>query len=192
MGAPVVLPAPGPIARRAAADCLTPEVLSIRETPGKNNFGKWVKVILGFVGLDQGNPWCMAHVETRLQKAAEELGVKIPAGMPITGYCPTFANWGKSCNRWISLRKAMENPELIQVGDIGFLYFANQGRVAHVGIVVGYLKNAVGHIVGYKMVEGNTGPEHNSGRDGDGVYLKERNFFEYGDPDFAGFVRFSW
>jgi len=49
---------PGPIALRAASEA--EDNVGVRETPGRNNYGKFVAVYLAAVGLLQGNPWCMA------------------------------------------------------------------------------------------------------------------------------------
>lgn len=182
-----VLPEPGAVAKRIAEDALTPEVLAVRETPGKNNFGKWIRVMLASVGLAEGNPWCLAFVNLRIEKAAAALGVKLPSDYPDTGYTPTFANWAKKRGWWIPVADARARPSLVKRGDLVFFYgtVGAVRRIRHVGIVIKPMKNSYGDTLGVISVEGNTGPD--GGRDGDGVYLKHRDWSELGA--LGGFVR---
>lgn len=181
--ADMALPEQGPIARRALADALTPEVLSIRESGG-NNRGRWVKAILQAVGLAQGNPWCMAFIILRLVKAAAALGLALFPGLPKTGSTVAFAYWAYKRGWFCPISKVEENPELAMPGDLVFFSFskyrASRWRgIAHVGIIREV------HPWGFLTVEGNTGPE--GGRDGDGVYLKSRDWDEIGAK--GGIVR---
>lgn len=185
----MLLPSPGPIARRAVQDALLPANLAVREEGG-NNKGRWIAIYLKAVGILTPAPWCMAYIVLRLIKAAQALGLELPKEFPRSGYTPTVANWAKKVKRWISVTDAKQNPSLVQVGDLAFFHFKSLGRIGHVGIVVEVTKS------GCWTVEGNTKPdpgvsrESDSGRDG--VYRKYRAWAEFGAEDKAGFARLEF
>lgn len=174
------LPNPGPIALRAIEDAGGKDVLSVRETGG-NNAGKFVETYLKAVGLSRGEPWCQAFVMFRLIKAATELGTKIPADMPRSGYTPTVANWGKKKGWWISRAQAQTKTVSPMRGDLVYFYKASKGRIGHVGIVDSVLPNGVW------TIEGNTGGGADVNADGDGVFKKFRTWDSLGL--YGGFVR---
>lgn len=103
----------------------------------------------------------------------------VPRG---SAYCASFVAYGHVVNNadipggcawspsWFPNSKVIWNrgdDVKLQKGDVFGLYFPNLKRVAHVGVVVEEYRD------GYVLtVEGNTGS--NSGRDGDGVYMRLR------------------
>lgn len=176
---------PGPISKKAAEDACAKEVLSVREDGA--NAGTFVERYLSAVGLDAGNPWCMAFVVLRLIKAAHSLALTIPSQMPRTGSTVVFSNWGKS-KSWFIKRADLElGRTKIQEGDIVFYFFAAKGRIAHTGIVVDATSNN-----DFKTVEGNTssGIKDVVDRDGQGVYMKQRSISSLGL--FGGVVRLPY
>lgn len=179
-----VMPDPGPVALRAIAEAENKNVLAVREVGG-NNRGKHVEIYLKSVNLGPGQPWCMAFVYYRILKAAELLGVKLPAGFPRTGYTPTGANYFKQRNLWIPVSAVKAKKAKPQRGDLVFFYFSTKGRIAHVGIVSSVTANGV------YTIEGNTTSGRSSSgavvRDGGGVYKTFRTWAEIGSQ--GGFGR---
>ena len=176
---------PGPISKKAAEDACAKEVLSVREDGA--NSGTFVERYLSAVGLDAGNPWCMAFVVLRLVKAAHSLALTIPNEMPRTGSTVVFSNFGKK-KSWFIKRADLElGRARIQEGDIVFYFFAAKGRIAHTGIVVDATSNN-----NFKTVEGNTssGLTDVVDRDGQGVYMKQRSISSLGL--FGGVVRLPY
>jgi hypothetical protein len=176
---------PGPISKKAAEDACAKEVLSVREDGA--NSGTFVERYLSAVGLDAGNPWCMAFVVLRLVKAAHSLALTIPNEMPRTGSTVLFSNFGKK-KSWFIKRADLElGRARIQEGDIVFYFFAAKGRIAHTGIVVDATSNN-----NFKTVEGNTssGLTDVVDRDGQGVYMKQRSISSLGL--FGGVVRLPY
>ena len=168
-------PRPGPIALRAAADAEANA--GVREMGGENH-GKYVEVYLRSVGLGPGAPWCAAFVYYRLKEATRELGLQLPDGFPASGYCPDYEAWAKRNGVWLP---PASRP---MRGYLCLFYFPAKQRVAHMGIVVKPLK------MGFWTVEGNTGPEGNVNREGDGVYRKLRRAASLGK--LGGFVRLEF
>ena len=169
------VPIPGLIALRAAADAEAN--IGIHEA-GVENHGRFVETYLRSVGLSAGAPWCAAFVHYRLLEAARELGLKLPANFPVSGYCPDYEDWGKRNGVWLP---ADSHPLR---GDLCLFYFPAKQRVAHMGIVVKPLRTV------FWTVEGNTGPEGNVNREGDGVYRKLRRAGSLGK--YGGFVRLGF
>jgi hypothetical protein len=176
---------PGPISKKAAQDACAKEVLSVREDGA--NSGTFVERYLSAVGLDAGNPWCMAFVVLRLVKAAHSLALTIPNEMPRTGSTVLFSNFGKRKTWWIKRADLELGRARIQEGDIVFYFFAAKGRIAHTGIVVEADSNK-----DFKTVEGNTssGLRDVVDRDGQGVYMKQRSISSLGL--FGGVVRLPY
>lgn len=173
---------PGPSATRHALDAQDPSVLSVRET-GQNR-GKYIEVYQKAVGIRPGDPYCQAFAYFRLKKAADTLGLKMPADFPRTGYTPTAASWFKKKGLWIPVSQAKRGVLVPAVGDWVFFYFPAKGRIAHVGIVVGVDGSGV------HTVEGNTSPGPGVNRDGDGVFRRYRRWSELGE--LGGFARINF
>jgi hypothetical protein len=135
-----------------------------------------------------GSPWCAAFVVYRLRRAAQKLGIVIPASWPRSAYCPAHGAWARKHGYWISVAEAEADPSLITKGDLVCFWFAPLNRLAHIGIVT------VVHPWGIKSVEGNTSPEMEDEdqiqRDGDGVYRKARAWRELGIN--GGFIKIPW
>lgn len=157
----MALSPPGPIARLALQRAIdNVGVKEDRKNGRWTNWGKWIQVYLAAVGIKDPAPWCLAFAEYRLIAAAKELGKELPEDFPITGYCPTLANWARKKGLALSV-------ELAQPGDIILYWFPSLGRYAHAGIVRG-IKNGYLH-----TVEGNTNDD--GSRDGYAVCMKVRD-----------------
>jgi hypothetical protein len=133
--------------------------------------------------LSAGDPWCAAFVVYRFIGAAGALGEKLPVGFPRSGYTPDWKLYAKKTGTWLPMPIAKAFDERPRPGDLALFYFKNLKRIAHIGIVVEV------HDWGVVTVEGNTGPEVGSivERNGDGVYLKRREWHELGA--FGGFMK---
>ncbi len=168
-----------PIAMRAAADAEAN--VGVHEM-GSENRGRYVETYLRSVGLEAGEPWCAAFVYYRLKEAAIELKISLPAGFPRSGYCPDYERWAREKGVWLPASAAPKR------GDLCVFYIPNEGRVAHMGIVVRP------YILGFfRTVEGNTGPRGAIGevnREGDGVYRKLRSRKSLGSK--GGFIRLGF
>jgi hypothetical protein len=176
---------PGPIALAAIADA--EKNVGVTEQGG-NNRGAAILVYQKAAGCRAGDPWCQAEVFYRLWKAAGKPGdYKLPLGFPRSGSTMQAAQWAKDHNLWIPVEHARVHPDLVKRGDLGFFYMwhakERRYRIAHVGQV------AEVHSWGVKSCEGNTGPEVGAHveRDGDGIYLKTRQWNEFGPH--GGFAR---
>jgi hypothetical protein len=177
---------PGPVAKKAAEDCLRDDVLAVREEG--NNSGRWVLEYLKAVFLGAGNPWCQAFVVFRLIKAAHSLIINIPKDFPRTGSCTVSVKWAQKTGYFIRRADVELKREKIQVGDIAYFWFPNLGRWGHTGIVVEV--KADGSFV---TVEGNTGPSPSAEdvvREGQGVYMKSRTLKSLGV--LGGFMRLPY
>jgi hypothetical protein len=177
------------LALRVVKDATLPDNLTVREVGG-NNRGPAVETYLRSVGLGPGNPWCAAYVRYRFEKGSAETGVALPAGMPDSGYTPTWKNWAEKKGLFVPVSEAVAGKFTPRAGDLVLFYFANLdgGRIGHIGIVTEPWYDG-GKLIGARTVEGNTGPDAGSSveRAGDGVYLKRRRFGQLGLR--GGFVR---
>lgn len=126
--------------------------IGVRELTG-NNDGKSVEVYLKYVGLPKGNPWCAAFVCFSLGKNL----VKNPRN----GYSPALFPVSKVI--YTTQKGIIKEP---QPGDVFGIWFANKGRIAHVGFIDHWADDWV------TTVEGNTNAA--GSREGDGVYRKKR------------------
>lgn len=125
--------------------------VGVREASGRND-GPEVERYLAHVGLGPGYAWCAAFVSYHL----DQCGVRNPR----SAWSPAFASVADQV--WTP-RKASRSP---RPGDVFSIWFANLGRVGHVGFVTGLDGNYI------NTVEGNTsGP---GSREGDGVYARRR------------------
>ena len=125
--------------------------VGIRERTNQND-GKEVEMYLASAGLKKGNPWCAAFVTWTFK----QVGVKAM----VSGYSPA----------WFPAAKVIWKNNKGQApaqADVFGLWFANKGRVAHVGFI-----DAWGDGNYAVTVEGNT--NEGGSRDGDGVYIKRR------------------
>jgi CHAP domain/Putative peptidoglycan binding domain len=129
---------------------------------GGNNYGPEVKKYLASVGLDQGNPWCMAFVFWCFKEAANQLNKT----NPLLKTASTRFHWDNATCKKIKVADAIDNPSLIKPGNV-FIFKTNLGKyTGHTGIVT-KVENLYIH-----TIEGNT----NSGlsSEGDGVYAVKR------------------
>ena len=125
--------------------------VGIREHTNRND-GREVEMYLASAGLARGNPWCAAFVTWTFKTA----GVKAV----VSGYSPAWFPNGKT----IYTHGKGQTPAR---ADVFGLWFANKGRIAHVGFIDQWGEGS------YAItVEGNT--NEGGSREGDGVYRKRR------------------
>lgn len=125
--------------------------VGIRERTNQND-GKEVEMYLASAALKKGNPWCAAFVTWTYKQS----GVKAIR----SGYSPAW--FPKEKVIWQTGKGQSPNR-----ADVFGLWFANKGRVAHVGFIDAWDEG------NYAItVEGNT--NEGGSRDGDGVYRKRR------------------
>jgi hypothetical protein len=157
---------PRPVSRvqqKANAFCLLKSSaarLGVREATGRND-GPQVEAAQRAAGAKKGDPWCGCeqYVEQKL------------CGLPTPAWAAAAANWTLTGNsRTYYIRGQRGVADSIQVGDQVTFYYANLGRVGHVGRNVQATRSlrrgrpARGFIVR----AGNTGS--GGGRDGAGVH----------------------
>ena len=94
----------------------------IKEKTGQND-GYWVERFLAVCGLKKGNPWCAAM----LAFGFDSVGVKAP----LSAYSPT---WFKQ--NVIYFPKDSINLCTPDSADVFGIYFKENKRVAHVGIII--------------------------------------------------------
>lgn len=113
------------------------------------NAGERVELYLKSVNLAKGNPWCAAFVVWCCLQCSIDI--------VLSGYSPNLFP-----------KKHIVN--VARPGDVFGIYFANKGRIAHVGFIDEVRLNS------YVTVEGNTGSDNygQGTREGDGVYRKVR------------------
>jgi hypothetical protein len=113
------------------------------------NAGQRVEEYLKSVKLSKGNPWCAAFVVW--------CHIQCDIYIVLSGYSPSL----------FPKKNIVTNP---RPGDVFGIYFANKGRIAHVGFIDEVRVNS------YITVEGNTGSDNygQGTREGDGVYKKVR------------------
>lgn len=128
--------------------------IGVRELTGHND-GKQVEEFLASCNLKRGEPWCAAFVCWTFKKA----GVKAI----VSGYSP---NWFTS--KYVIWTRGAKNNFTPQPSDVGGLYFANKGRIAHTFFIDSWPSGSSTAIT----VEGNTNEA--GSREGDGVYRKRR------------------
>lgn len=119
--------------------------LQVREATGKND-GAAVEGYLAVTGLKKGNPWCAAFISWVFARA---------------GYPEPRTAWSPAL-----FTAKVKTKELKPANVLG-VWFANLGRIAHVGLV----ERREGDWV--LSIEGNTHTAES--REGDGVYRKRRH-----------------
>lgn len=140
--------------------------------------------------LPPGSPWCAAHVRFRMKQAATQLGITYDETYPRSGWCPDYSRWHKSEGLWLPVQHIIDGTTTKRPrrGDVALFYFSQLSRIAHIGIVTKVEE------WGVYTIEGNTSPEPSDElsveRDGDGLYVKKRNWRELGKFGGFGFVNF--
>lgn len=143
-------------------------MLDVREATGHND-GPAVEAILATVDLAAGASWCGAFVYA----AHYHAGVQLPTPARSYAWAPT---WTAKRVIWKvgDLKAIAPSPSAKErgvepgPGDVFGLWFANKGRVAHVGIVQDWQPGSKYLLT----IEGNT--DGSGGREGDGVYSRKR------------------
>lgn len=173
-----LLPSPGQMAREAVRKA--EENLGVLEEG--HNAGHAVQTYLASVGLPPGHPWCAAHAYYRLWRAAgSPADYVLPRGFPRTGYTPDMVAWAKKEGLWIPRREVVSGRRKICRGDWAFFYFPSLRRIAHVGMVASSFPG------GFLSIEGNTSPDTEVEREGQGLFRKHRLLKDLGQ--WGGFVR---
>jgi len=114
-----------------------------------------VEEYLHSCGLPKGQPWCAAFVCWTFKKA----GVKaIVSGYSPNWFTPKYVIWSRGGKHNLTPQPA----------DVGGLWFANKGRIAHTFFIDSWPPGSSTAIT----VEGNTNEA--GSREGDGVYRKRR------------------
>ena len=134
--------------------------LGIREATGRND-GPEVEAAQRAAGARKGDPWCGCeqYVEQKL------------CGLPAPAWSAAAANWTRAGNpRTYYVRGQRGSLDSIRVGDQVTFYYANLGRVGHVGRNVQATRSVRrGRPArGFVVRAGNTGS--GGGRDGAGVH----------------------
>jgi len=131
--------------------------LGFKEGPDNQTmYGKWY-------GLDN-NPWCAMFVSWCYAEAG--LSAKVAAsGKKGFASCDAGLKWFAKNNKLVPIGNA-------QPGDIVFFQFDDDAEPDHVGIVKGN-NSTLKYMYCY---EGNTSDGKGSQSNGDGVYLKKRNY----------------
>lgn len=129
-------------------------LLGVHEDGG-NNRGQLVELIQSTVGKAEGEPWCMALVQSVIAYAEEESGIR--SKMPVTEHCLTA---------WQAAPVEMRVKEPAP-GDI-VLWQTGDTSKGHCGVIVSVTEDFL------MTIEGNTGSGSALEREGDGVYLKRR------------------
>lgn len=130
--------------------------LGIREV-GPDNHGPEVKAFLANVGLPEGYAWCDAFQSTEEQAAA---GQRLPLES-----ASVYATWEKAVELGWTIGRAIR-------GALVCFNWSAPGPPFrdHIGLVVKVVK--WGPVCTIVTVEGNTGPQSGSGREG--VYVRTR------------------
>lgn len=152
----------------AAESCV-----GIRENGGSNK-GPMVELIQKTIGRAEGEPWCMSFVQTCLAYAEIKTGVRSPI-IP-SEHCRT--TWTAT----VKSQRVKARPNKYAIVIWG--YEGNSS--GHTGIFLeGHFANNQG--VSFQSIEGNTNAQGSN--EGDGVFLKTRNWRRNGPLVVLGFLR---
>lgn len=152
---------------------VAPTYLGIREPLGDNR-GKDVNRILANVGLDPGNPWCMALVYTIHKDSFEHLKLKNP--VPRTGLAANY--WIEANKRKLTFKTIPASQVLmgikVEPADSAIWRrsaFRRDGTFqGHAAIVITQIDKKT-----FKSIDGNTGADEKGDQgEGDGSFLKTR------------------
>jgi hypothetical protein len=140
-----------PIIPAVASTPLLDEVLRIAykeigqsENPPGSNKGVKVNAFLSSVGLLPGNAWCAAFVFWCFMMACLKLHLTLRVYK--TGGC--MQHWKKTCGMRILAKEAINDPTMVEPGDIFIINFGD-GK-GHCGLVT----NVEGNLI--YTIEGNT------------------------------------
>jgi hypothetical protein len=141
----------------------------VRETDGKNDSPR-IREYQAVCGLKPPEPYCGCFVAWCILKACTDLRAKLKARY-YDAYTPEF--YKRMPIKLLSTR------DVIQRGDLFFVWSATLKRISHVGFVRNGLTRGW-----FDTVEANTNPQ--GSRDGDGVYFNRRE-----NTDHIVFARFT-
>ena len=128
--------------------------IGVRELTGHND-GVRVEEYLHSCGLQKGQPWCAAFVCWTFKQA------KVKA--IVSGYSP---NWFTP--KYVIYSRGGKHNLTPQTADVGGLYFADKGRIAHTFFIDQWPAESSTTIT----VEGNTNKD--GSREGNGCFRKRR------------------
>ena len=140
------------------------EYEGVREATGRND-GPAVEFMLARVHLSKGAPWCGAYVWT----GHVDAGLVVAGGARAFAWAPTWHPaarqvWTRAKGNSTTYKgKGQKRP---MPGDVFGLYYANLGRIGHVGF---WVKEEGKYVI---TLEGNTNAD--GSREGDGVCRKRR------------------
>ena len=139
--------------------------LGVHEEPHFSNHGPQVEKFLRVVGLDAGNPWCMAFVVACFA-SANYLSANGTTMLIRTGSCQAQADHAKSIGLLVS---ADDAAKILQPGWIMLQWHPELVRYAHCGIVTDVKPDGV-----FWTIEGNT-TDQPGVREGDEVCRQIRH-----------------
>jgi hypothetical protein len=146
--------------------------LGVKEDPPFSNRGKRITEFLASVGMDPGNPWCMAYVFWCFEQACA-LQKRLN---PVIRTASCLQHWNMTRGERILPFEFSHFPEMILPGDI-FIIDRGHG-MGHTGLVT-----SVG-IETIQTIEGNASTNHSL--NGDRVAALERRI----DSINKGFIRY--
>ncbi|MBC6698085.1 hypothetical protein [Hymenobacter sp. BT190] len=150
-------------AKPAAIECqlqASAERMHVRERTGRND-GPEVEAAQKAAGAKKFDPWCGCEMFVQQQSC----------GLPSPKWPAAARNWSQlTSTRTFFIRGLRGSVDSVRLGTIVTFYYANLGRVGHVGKVVGVGRPLrAGRAPRTFLVNsGNTG--RGGGRDGAGVY----------------------
>ncbi|PRY29811.1 hypothetical protein CLV58_12573 [Spirosoma oryzae] len=155
-------------------------LVGVREVPLGSNKGPQVSMILNWVGLSGGYPWCAASSFFSYQQAAMQLCIKNPhpknAGVLNLW---ELAGYNVPGMRRITKAEAITNPSLVTIGAQFILKLGD--TAGHTGLVSGRSGLRL------STVEGNT--NNDLVREGDGQFAINRRRID--DKSLLGFILYD-
>jgi hypothetical protein len=141
-----------PISERDCVILTYESQIGVREKG--NNSGTEVEMYLASAGLAKGNPWCASFIQWSIMQCTD---IKIESA----GWVPSW--FPKKKLIFVRGQIDLKPP---QAGDLIGIWFADKGRLAHIGFFESESNDFT------TSVEGNTNEA--GSREGDGVYRKKR------------------
>lgn len=157
------------------AQQISKSLVGIKEKGG-NNCGPLVQAIQDTVGAVEREPWCMSTQQT--VEGLVEKWCRVRSSLPVTEHCQT------------AFVEALKNGYTVtnpKVNDLIIWQKFSAGQPTqqgHVGRIIVDGDDIV------TTVEGNT--DDGGSRDGDGIYIKNRNLKGYGTSHVRGFIRIKY
>jgi hypothetical protein len=126
-------------ARRGIVESAQARIGIKEDGPPYNNRGPEVDAYLAFVGLDPGNPWCLAFAEYCVNLGLAAIGGFDASALLKTGYCPALADHARANGTLMSAEDVAAGRAIVRPGDLALVWetFADpaQNNYHHSGIV---------------------------------------------------------